>query len=35
MSKAEEIKDRLQRADMRYWAGDNISGVLKTGDKEE
>ena len=35
MSKAEEIKDRLKRADMRYWAGDNISEVLKTGDKEE
>jgi len=35
MSKAEEIKHRLERADIRYWAGDNISEVLKTGDKEE
>ena len=35
MSKSEEIKDRLKRADMRYWAGDNISEVLETGDKEE
>ena len=35
MSKSEEIKDRLKLADMRYWAGDNISEVLETGDKEE
>ena len=35
MSKSEEIKARLVQADMRYWAGDNISEVLKTGDKEE
>ena len=35
MNKSEEIKARLVQADMRYWAGDNISEVLKTGDKEE
>ena len=35
MSKAEEIKARLEQANMRYWAGDNISEVLKDGDKEQ
>ena len=35
MNKAEEIKARLVQADMRYWAGDNISKVLHTGDKEQ
>ena len=35
MSKVEEIKARLVQADMRYWAGDNISKVLHTGDKEQ
>ena len=34
MSKVEEIKARLVQADMRYWAGDNISKVLHAGDKE-
>ena len=34
MNKAEEIKARLVQADMRYWAGDNISQVLDAGDKE-
>ena len=34
MNKAEEIKARLVQADMRYWAGDNISKVLHEGDKE-
>ena len=34
MNKAEEIKARLVQADMRYWAGDNISEVLHEGDKE-
>jgi GTP cyclohydrolase I len=34
MIKTEEIKHRLERADIRYWAGDNISEVLKAGDKE-
>jgi len=34
MSKVEEIKARLVQADMRYWAGDNISKVLHEGDKE-
>ena len=32
--KTEEIKHRLERANVRYWAGDNISEVLKAGDKE-
>ena len=35
MSKSEEIKARLQEANIRYWAGDNISHVLEEGDKEE
>ena len=35
MSKAEQIKARLQDAGIRYWAGDNISEVLQKGDKEE
>jgi GTP cyclohydrolase I len=34
MIKIEEIKHRLERANVRYWAGDNISEVLKAGDKE-
>ena len=28
------IKNKLEEAGIRYWAGDNISEVLKTGDKE-
>jgi len=35
MSKSEEIKARLEEANVRYWAGDNISEVLQEGDKEE
>ena len=35
MSKAEQIKARLQDANIRYWAGDNISEVLQKGDKEQ
>jgi len=34
LSKAEQIKARLQDANIRYWAGDNISEVLQAGDKE-
>jgi len=34
MSKATQIKARLDDANIRYWAGDNISGVLQEGDKE-
>ena len=34
MSKAEQIKARLEDAGIRYWAGDNISEVLQNGDKE-
>ena len=35
MSKAEQIKARLEDLGIRYWAGDNISKVLQKGDKEE
>ena len=28
------IKARLEEAGIRYWAGDNISQVIKEGDKE-
>ena len=35
MSKSEEIIKRLQDANIRYWAGDNISEVLKEGDKQD
>jgi len=34
LSKADQIKARLHDADIRYWAGDNISEVLQKGDKE-
>ena len=35
MSKALEIKTKLEEAGIRFWAGDNISEVLQKGDKEE
>ena len=34
MSKARQIKARLEDAGIRYWAGDNISHVLQRGEKE-
>jgi len=34
MTKSLEIKKRLDDADIRYWAGDNISEVLQDGDKD-
>ena len=34
MEKSEEIIKRLRDGNIRYWAGDNISEVLKQGDKE-
>ena len=34
MSFSEVIKARLEDANIRYWAGDNISEVLQSGDKE-
>ena len=34
MSKAEQIKQKLEDAGIRYWAGDNISEILQAGDKE-
>jgi GTP cyclohydrolase I len=34
LSKAEQIKQKLEDAGIRYWAGDNISEVLQAGDKE-
>lgn len=35
MTKANEIKQKLEGAGIRYWAGDNISEVLQKGDKEQ
>jgi GTP cyclohydrolase I len=35
LSKARQIKQKLEDAGIRYWAGDNISQVLQKGDKEE
>ena len=35
MAKSDEIKQRLKDANVRYWAGDNISQVLQEGDKQE
>ena len=35
MKKSEEITNRLKKAGLRYWAGDNISEVLEDGDKDE
>ena len=35
MTKSDEIIKRLQDANIRYWAGDNISEVLKEGDKQD
>ena len=32
--KSQEIKQRLQDAGQRFWAGDNISAYLEPGDKE-
>jgi len=34
LSKAKQIKAKLEDAGIRYWAGDNISQVLQNGDKE-
>ena len=34
MTKSTEIKQKLEDAGIRYWAGDNISEVLQKGDKE-
>ena len=35
MAKSNEIKNKLEEAGIRYWAGDNISQVLQEGDKQE
>ena len=35
MSKALQIRSKLEDAGLRYWAGDNISQVLQEGDKEQ
>lgn len=35
MTFGETIKERLKTANIRYWAGDNISRVLEEGDKEK
>ena len=34
MTKSQEIKQKLEDAGIRHWAGDNISEVLQKGDKE-
>ena len=34
MSKARQIRQRLEDAGIRYWSGDNISKVLERGEKE-
>ena len=34
MSKSKQIKARLRDANIRHWAGDNISEVLQDGDTE-
>lgn len=34
MSKVNEIKQKLEEANIRHWAGDNISYVMQKGDKE-
>ena len=34
MSRSKQILARLQDANIRYWAGDNISEILQNGDKE-
>jgi len=34
MSKSQQIRQRLEDAGKRYWAGDNISEFLEEGDKE-
>ena len=35
MSKAKQIRQKLEDAGIRYWAGDNISQVITKTDKEE
>jgi len=35
MEKTREITKRLQEANKRYWAGDNISDFIKEGEKEQ
>jgi len=35
MEKVNEIKKRLEEAGIRYWANDNISEVLREGEKEQ
>jgi GTP cyclohydrolase I len=34
MTKSIELRQRLEDAGVRYWAGDNISYVMQKGDKE-
>jgi GTP cyclohydrolase I len=34
LSRSKQILARLQDANIRYWAGDNISEILQNGDKE-
>jgi hypothetical protein len=32
---SEKIKNRLEQADARYWAGDNISQYIEDDEREE
>jgi GTP cyclohydrolase I len=34
MSISDDIKQRLEEADQRYWAGDNISDYIQPGEKD-
>ena len=34
MSISDDIKQRLEKADQRYWAGDNISDYIQPGEKD-
>ena len=35
MKKYEEITQRIQSANKRYWAGDNISEFIHEGEKQD
>jgi GTP cyclohydrolase I len=35
MKTSKKIRDRIEAAGARYWAGDNISGFIKEGEREE
>ena len=35
MAKSDQLKARLEEANIRHWAGDNISEIFQEGDKQE